>query len=681
MQRFRPLLALLAGIAGAALVPATGAAAAPHTLPPSPDSGSAKSAPSARALLEAGLERSGHAASNEAEAQPASSLYVSDGLASWNVPVNSSGVPSGSPVKSTARTDVVVGPAGDAMAYRIPGSSTVKVSAIGASSTVTYDESEVPVGWAPFGDGFTTRKAGALTAQATNPWMSAELVAPDGATDAAVSPYGGSAVVRAPGGSGTQLSVVPTPFFSTTGTSGGTIGLSEYTPGLPTLAQEPGAGAFPGDDGATFLAFEGTDPKNATEHHLYVDHQDGGGAGGTTYTNPVVVAEAGARCDAAAPAFDPTRKLLAYVKAVGTTPSSCSKFEVRVKRAGSDNRFASSDSEVLVWSGASGAPAPTVLSWGAKNPTATEIRVGGANRYEVAYFTSLFYEENESDAVVLAGGKAYADALAGGPLAVASKGPSLLTPSSSLHPAARAAIEETLKPGGTVYILGGTVSVSNTVKDDLVRAGYKVTRLAGDDRYEVAVNVAKELDRLRGRKPTTAFVSSGTAFADALVAGPPAAQLDAPVLLSNRSKLPGVTKAYLDSLSADADIFAIGGSGAQSVIEDDRTTVIGGDNRYEVASNVLDSFFPASWVGAIADGRNWPDAVSGGAFMGLLGEPILLTNGYSTLPDPTQSRLLRSRASLDYMFAFGGPKSVADGALENAVKAAGDQTTYFGADG
>lgn len=192
--------------------------------------------------------------------------------------------------------------------------------------------------------------------------------------------------------------------------------------------------------------------------------------------------------------------------------------------------------------------------------------------------------------------------------------------------------------------------------------------------------MARKLDTLRGTAPRAAFVASGKAFADALVAGPPSALYEAPILLSDGPTLPTVTKNYLDAMPSDAQIFAIGGSGAQSVVADPRTEVVGGATRYDVAGNVASRFFTSTWYAGIADGRNWPDAVAGGTLMATFGEPILLTNGSATLPAGTSSFLLRSRASADVVFAFGGQASVPTSAFTAALKAAGDQTTYYGVD-
>ena len=109
--------------------------------------------------------------------------------------------------------------------------------------------------------------------------------------------------------------------------------------------------------------------------------------------------------------------------------------------------------------------------------------------------------------------------------------------------------------------------------------------------------------------------------------------------------------------------------------------MVGGATRYDVAGNVAQRFF-AGWgrVLALADGRNWPDAASGGTLMANWRQPVLLTNGTTTLPAATRNQALQTRESIDVVLGFGGPVSIPQGALTAARTAAGDQTTYFGPD-
>src|SRR5258707_300599 len=68
-----------------------------------------------------------------------------------------------------------------------------------------------------------------------------------------------------------------------------------------------------------------------------------------------------------------------------------------------------------------------------------------------------------ANAVVLAKGDAFRDALAGIPLATAKQGPLLVTPGTSLDPGVLGEIQRVLAPGKTVYVLGGVKALTPTV--------------------------------------------------------------------------------------------------------------------------------------------------------------------------------------------------------------------------
>ncbi|MFC7612407.1 cell wall-binding repeat-containing protein [Actinokineospora soli] len=154
----------------------------------------------------------------------------------------------------------------------------------------------------------------------------------------------------------------------------------------------------------------------------------------------------------------------------------------------------------------------------------TMYRYAGLNRYETAVCASFWtwYDHVDTtpdvpkaNAVVLARGDAFPDALAGGPLAGYVNGPLLLTSPTTLLPSVKAEIQRVLKPGGTVYLLGGTGSLSSGVASSITSLGYTAKRLAGADRYQTAIRIAQEM-------PTTNlfFVTTGTNFPDALAAAP-----------------------------------------------------------------------------------------------------------------------------------------------------------------
>src|SRR5579862_7687340 len=119
-------------------------------------------------------------------------------------------------------------------------------------------------------------------------------------------------------------------------------------------------------------------------------------------------------------------------------------------------------------------------------------RVSGANRFltSVAISQAGFPTAGSAKVVVLASGAAFADALAGTPLAVQKGGPLLLTPNTGLSAPVAAEITRVLPPGGTVYVLGGTTVLPSSVDAQLTAMGFTPQRLAGGTRYATAVAIA-----------------------------------------------------------------------------------------------------------------------------------------------------------------------------------------------
>ena len=67
----------------------------------------------------------------------------------------------------------------------------------------------------------------------------------------------------------------------------------------------------------------------------------------------------------------------------------------------------------------------------------------------------------------------------------------------------------------TVYLVGGLGALSAGVQDSITAMGYNTVRLAGDNRYETAVNVAKAINP----SPDEVLAATGMNFPDALSAG------------------------------------------------------------------------------------------------------------------------------------------------------------------
>lgn len=274
----------------------------------------------------------------------------------------------------------------------------------------------------------------------------------------------------------------------------------------------------------------------------------------------------------------------------------------------------------------------------------------------------------QAKAVVLATGNAFPDALAGGPLAKKAGGPLLLTDglAASVNSKVLAEIQRVLPTKGTtVYILGGTHAMNADIEAQLHRLGYTTTRLAGEDRFATALQIAQ-----KGMgNPAHLVVARGDegqnhdGFADALSAGPYAANVfdggDAAVVLSNFKTFDPATQAYVTSKlhPGTPNVAAIGGQAAEAMktIRGSAGTYVAavGADRYETAAKVAAAFLPAGKADqiGIATGTVYADALTGGAYMATVDGPLLLTNP-KVLPASTAAAI--SQFSTQEINIFGG---------------------------
>lgn len=161
---------------------------------------------------------------------------------------------------------------------------------------------------------------------------------------------------------------------------------------------------------------------------------------------------------------------------------------------------------------------------------------------------------NPTGDVFLASGELFPDGLVGGPLAK-GRGPLLLAPASGgLHPAVHAELKRLRATHVTV--LGGTSSVSEAIVTDLSQRGYRVTRVAGPNRYDTAVAVAKQ--GFPGSVKQV-YLATGTNYPDALVTVGLQTAAPGPLLLSPGTCLPEGVIDYLKA-KPGAKVIPIGGS-------------------------------------------------------------------------------------------------------------------------
>ena len=304
-------------------------------------------------------------------------------------------------------------------------------------------------------------------------------------------------------------------------------------------------------------------------------------------------------------------------------------------------------------------------------------RYAGSDRYSTSVSIAEAVKSemgvSEFDNIVVAYGKNYPDALAGGYLAKVKNAPILLV-DKKVESTVSKYISENLKSGGTVYLLGGTGAVSadfeNRVKGI---AEANVVRLGGTDRYDTNLKILAEAGVVPADPAAEAAGSSvdllictGKGYADSLSAS----ATGRPILLVG-SALTEEQAAYIESLG-DIDMYVIGGTGAVSQQLYDELAVFGtdleriaGTDRYNTSRLIAEKFCSAgSGKAVLASGGNFPDGLSGGPLAMAMDAPLLLAKTY----DASQAGAVTAKLGAKNIYVLGGHSLISNGAVNRIVK-------------
>lgn len=208
-----------------------------------------------------------------------------------------------------------------------------------------------------------------------------------------------------------------------------------------------------------------------------------------------------------------------------------------------------------------------------------------------------------------------------------------------------------------VTVLGGDAAVPEAVTDQLTAcAPGGVARWAGGNRYATAAEVSREAF------PDGAgevVVASGEGFADALAAGPAAANRDAALLLTAPDSVPEATAAELARLEPERVTVAGGPQAVSSEVEAELAAHapverVAGADRYATAAALAPDAADTVWV---ATGEDWPDALAAGAAAARDDAPVLLVHG-EAVPEATAERL--DALAPERVVVAGGDAAVSD---------------------
>ncbi|MBN2848486.1 MAG: cell wall-binding repeat-containing protein [Coriobacteriia bacterium] len=304
-------------------------------------------------------------------------------------------------------------------------------------------------------------------------------------------------------------------------------------------------------------------------------------------------------------------------------------------------------------------------------PTFSVQALAGVNRYETAVQVSQNAFPGGADAVVIATGRNWPDALGGTSLAGALGAPVLLVDTHSVPSDVMAEIARL--GASSAIILGGEGAVGAAVEDALAAelGSVNVERIGGANRYITADLVAARTRAALGSAwDGTAFVATGANFPDALAAAPLAAAQGWPLYLAHpASGLSDVTKAAMAGvtdalvLGGEAVVTPVTKSYLEEALGPSHVTRLAGSDRYKTSVTVATYAVTRAghtWDGVgITTGQNFPDALAGGVLQSVSGSVMLLTPSTALSADAAAA-LAANKGCITSVTFYGGASAVSD---------------------
>lgn len=207
-------------------------------------------------------------------------------------------------------------------------------------------------------------------------------------------------------------------------------------------------------------------------------------------------------------------------------------------------------------------------------------RLGGADRYDTNLLILKEAGVGSKDIIVCTGLN-FADSLS-----ASAAGLPILLVKDGLYTSQKEFLSGT---SGRKIIIGGSAAVNATVETQLKAYG-SVKRLAGSNRYETSVLVAKEFFS----KPTSAVIAYAHNFPDGLCAGPLAYSRKAPLILTDNNK-PTAAIDYANGLGIRSG-YVLGGT---ALISDSTAGKIFASKAQEISTEPLILWADAQWHPAV----------------------------------------------------------------------------------
>ncbi|HET6969211.1 MAG TPA: D-alanyl-D-alanine carboxypeptidase family protein [Ornithinibacter sp.] len=317
-----------------------------------------------------------------------------------------------------------------------------------------------------------------------------------------------------------------------------------------------------------------------------------------------------------------------------------------------------------------GAPAQAIPDGGdrsSRSPSSSPAvsRVSGSDPYStsVAASRAAFPPGTRADVVHLVSGTSPWESISATPAAVRQGGAVLLTRPDGI-PSSVVAELGRLSPAAIV-VVGSTATLSDSVLVQARALAPEVRRVAGSDRYGTSRELVRQA--FPPGSSTRAWVATGRAWQDGLVAGAAAAARGEPLLTVDgaASSLPSPTIALVRELGITSVTIA-GDPGAVSPgIRAQLTALLGADNvtrasgadRYATAARINALASPGLTAGTayVTSDRDVASALAGGFLAGRTKRPLFSTLPYC-VPDTLRPSL--TAASVTRVTLLGGEGSV-----------------------
>ena len=313
----------------------------------------------------------------------------------------------------------------------------------------------------------------------------------------------------------------------------------------------------------------------------------------------------------------------------------------------------------------------------AKLKEVTLRRVFGDDRFTTALAIAETYMNETGQAklnsIIVASGTNFPDALAGSYLAKVKNAPIIIW-HDSRNAMIQSFIKQKVKSGGTIYILGGTSAVGDSIKKNM--GAYKFVRLADSNRYGTnlrilnAVGIKNEellvCDATEAGKGINALIASATGKPILLVAKGGLLEPQKTWLSQNKSKITKITiigNANSVDTKVESQLKAYG-----------KVSRIGGKNGDEVSANVGKNYFKDAKEVFIATMDNYPDGLCGGPLAIYAKGPIILVNSSVNTASANYCKTLNN---LQRATVFGGTKAMPEATARKVAKSSKSGWSIF----